>query len=87
MTFADFWACYPKKVAKLDAEKAWAKLTMFDRDAVNAVIDAHLAIWRRREAQFIPHAGTWLRARRWEDEIPRDRPKVGSPEYYARGDS
>ena len=69
MTFDDFWAYYPKKVAKQDALKAWGQLTMFDQVDIEQVYELHVRTWRGKEPQFIPHPATWLRGRRWEDDL------------------
>lgn len=69
--FADFWAAYPRKVARLEAEKAWRQVNipplMLPRvlDALAAQTASEL--WS--DVRYIPHAATWLRGRRWEDEL------------------
>ena len=72
--FDRFWAAYPRRTAKFDAQKAWSKL--------NPPIDEVLAAleWQRQEwtdPQFIPYPATWLRAGRWMDERP-DRAVVSA---------
>jgi hypothetical protein len=69
--FADFWLLYPKRVAKLDAEKAWLRMSPADRvDALVGLVTWR-AIWiAEDQLQFVPHAATWLRAQRWTDEVP-----------------
>jgi hypothetical protein len=84
MDFETFWTHYPKKVAKQDAIKAWSRLTMFDVDAIDAAYADHLRAWAGKDPQYLPHPATWLRGRRWEDEVPRRRVKVGDPGYYDR---
>ena len=67
--FETFWKIYPKKVSKENAKKAWIKIKPNDDLIVKitkAVKDQKLS---EREQQFIPHAATWLNAKRWEDEI------------------
>lgn len=63
-----FWAAYPRKLAKLDAMKAYgkARLTASASDILAGVkqYSAHLP----DDVRFIAHAGTWLRAGRWMDE-------------------
>jgi hypothetical protein len=68
--FDEFWDVYPRKVGKLDAQKAYAK-------AVRAAgPDRVLAGARRLAADpnlpddrtLIPHAATWLNGGRWDDE-------------------
>ena len=67
--FETFWKIYPKKTAKENAKKAWLKIKPNDEliaKITKAVKDQKLS---EREQQFIPHAATWLNAKRWEDEV------------------
>jgi len=69
--FANFWAAYPRKVSKADARKAftkaWRKLPPFEEELVLAGgLERAKAAWT--DAQFIPHAATWLNGERWQDE-------------------
>lgn len=67
--FETFWKVYPKKVSKENAKKAWLKIKPNDEliaKITKAVKDQKLS---EREQQFIPHAASWLNAKRWEDEI------------------
>jgi uncharacterized protein YdaU (DUF1376 family) len=67
--FDEFWKIYPKKVSKESAKKVWLKIKPNDDLIVKitkAVKDQKLS---EREQQFIPHAATWLNAKRWEDEV------------------
>ncbi len=68
--FDDFWAQYPRKRAKRDALRAWAKLALSQDllDAMSRAIEAQSRTkqWR---AGFIPYPATWLRRRQWEDEL------------------
>ena len=72
--FADFWASYPRKQAKVQAEKAWAKLK--PSEALQAQILGALAVQRQSEqwtkdgGSFVPMPSTWLNQRRWEDQLP-----------------
>ena len=66
--FGLFWDSYPRKVSKGAALKAWNKA--IDSGATNEDFIRALKVqephWSER--QFIPHAATWLNARRWEDD-------------------
>lgn len=69
--FDQFWAIYPKKVAKADARKAWQQ-TKSVRPALSDLITAIQSAckteqWMRGGGQFIPYPATWLRGERWED--------------------
>lgn len=74
-TFREFWLAYPRHVAKESARKAWAKLSPVSLDLLQQMLTA-LAwqrlqpSWRELGGMYIPHPGTWLRQRRWEDEAP-----------------
>ncbi len=71
--FSLFWERYPKKLAKRDAAKAFAKIKP-DEKLFNLIIEK-LELYKQSEAwlkdggQFIPYPATWLNGRRWEDEI------------------
>lgn len=73
MLFADFWAMYPRRVAKRVAEKAWSKLTPDEQRAAVMALPDHIRYWRQtdRSDELIPHASTWLNQGRWEDELPQ----------------
>jgi len=73
MSFTAFWDVYGKKVARPDAERAFAK-ALRKTDAATIIIAAaeHLA-WQQRsgnDPKFIPNAATWLNGERWNDERP-----------------
>lgn len=70
--FDRFWAIYPRRVARLDALKAWTQLK-----PSSEVVDQMLAAlawqvrqpaWVRDGGQFVPYPGSWIRAQRWYDE-------------------
>lgn len=66
--FETFWAAYPRRTAKAEARKAWAKLQ--PDDVLLEAILAALA-WQTKQwddVKFVPHPATWLRGERWEDE-------------------
>lgn len=67
--FDEFWSAYPKREAKPDARKAWAKVRPSEVDAILADLAAraaHPAVWN--EIKFVPLPATYIRGRRWEDE-------------------
>jgi phage replication O-like protein O len=70
--FARFWKEYPKKLAKVAAEKAFRKLKP-DEGLLTKILEAIEVAkrsdqWTRDEGQYVPFAATWLNQRRWEDE-------------------
>lgn len=67
--FVEFYAKYPRKVARADAEKVWARLQ--PDEALQGRIMAALqsnGFDYRENGRFIPHPATWLNAARWDDE-------------------
>jgi hypothetical protein len=73
--FAVFYAAYPRKKAKGDAEKAWkaAQITVAMMPDVLAAIAAqrNSTDWREAGGKFIPYPASWLRGKCWEDEVTR----------------
>ena len=85
--FAAFWCLWPKHVAKLDARKAWAHMTADQQ--LQAIVGA--ASWRpvflKDDLKFCPHAATWLRGERYEDELPDDaRPTSSAHVPFAKSE-
>ena len=82
--FVEFWKCYPKKIAKPNAEKAWMKIAP-DVDLTKRIIHAISAQkLLEREEQFIPYPASWLNARRWEDGLDGGKPANGL-KYWEKG--
>ena len=67
--FNRFWSLYPRKVAKIVAERRWKKLSKKDIDEILKIYNEHLIRWRYKDIQYVPHPATWLNQRRWEDEL------------------
>ena len=72
--FDVFWECYPRKVAKGDARKAWKALKPTEELAFEIIESVKqqaqsLESWKKDNGKFIPYPATWLRAERWNDEI------------------
>jgi hypothetical protein len=93
--FADFWGAYPRKTAKANAEKAWAKLaksnSLPDMDTLLAAISsqAEKNDWAREDGRFCPHPATWLNGRRWEDTpgIAKPAPPTDLRKYRSWAES
>lgn len=64
--FIDFWTHYPRKENKAQAAKAWKKLKPSPHLVSVILNDLTNRAWG--DAKFIPHGGTYLNGRRWEDE-------------------
>lgn len=71
--FGIFWACYPKKVAKKDAQNAWQKLTPEQKAAAMEALPKHIATWS--DPTFTPYPASWLRGERWNDELEEAAPR------------
>jgi hypothetical protein len=66
--WAWFWDEYPRKVAKLDAMKAWQQTEKVRPpiEELVAAIERQCRAWQ--DKQFIPYPATWLRRGQWADE-------------------
>jgi len=66
--FASFWAVYPRREARKDAEKAWnaGKLDGM-ADTIVEAVKARIGSEGWRDPKYIPLPATFLRGRRWED--------------------
>ncbi|MDA1056058.1 MAG: hypothetical protein O3C40_37230 [Planctomycetota bacterium] len=76
--FEEFWAVYPRKIAKGAAEKAWK--TACKHTSEQTIIDATKrfadAMADQEEKTFIKHPATWLTGQCWLDELPPPAEKV-----------
>lgn len=85
--FDEFWAVYPRKVAKKAARTAWDRITRSGdlealTDEMAAGLSAWLAFWKAEHAtphgalvlDYIPYPATWLNQRRWEDQPAKEAP-------------
>ena len=72
MGFKKFWALYPRKKSKGNAENSWAKLKpteqLQDRIFDGLERAKTSADWLKEGGQFIPYPASWLNAKGWEDE-------------------
>ena len=71
--FGDWWKHYPRKVGKLNAQKAYRaalKRGTTPQDLLDG-LRKHIANWKAKGTapQYIPYPATWLRAGSWEDEL------------------
>lgn len=68
-----FWSEYPRKKAKLDAQKAWRQ-TEGIRPPLEKVLAAINVLCAEHDfradpnGQWLPYPATWLRNGQWDDE-------------------
>ena len=89
--FEEFWAGYPNKKGKAQAEKFWK------RDKLDSLADQIIADVERRKSldwdwvkdggQYIPHGSTYVNEKRWLDEIKPlpNAPPETKPSKLAQG--
>lgn len=85
--FDSFWSAYPRKVAKAEAEKSFAKLNP-DEHLLGTILAAVQRAktrdqWQKDGGQFIPHPATWLNRRGWEDEDIAPSASPSRPDWMA----
>lgn len=84
--FDDFWALYPKKVAKGAAIKAWQKLNKAEQAEALHALPNHLKYWKAKstDKEFIPYPATWLNQMRYLDELDfEEKPKKPPIPWYS----
>jgi hypothetical protein len=83
--FEQFWALYPKRVAKGAAIKAWAKLNEAEKEEVLEALPNHLKYWKLKntEKEYIPFPATWLNQMRYLDELDFEPPKKPTLPWYS----
>lgn len=78
--FDEFWAAYPKKRSKGQAEKTWCKIKPSEQllqQILSALERAKISDnWTKEGGQFIPYPSTWLNAKGWLDEY---QPVIAGP--------
>lgn len=76
--FEEWYAKYPRKAKRQDAERAWSKLSPNDREAAMTGLDAWFAAGLFKPPangeDYRPYSASWLNGRRWEDEAPAPTP-------------
>lgn len=77
--FKVWYAAYPRKTAKKEAEKAFVKhyRDMPPMDQMLKILEAQkrLPQWLKDDGEFIPYPATYLNRGQWEDEIKIEMPK------------
>ncbi len=89
--FDEFWAQYPKKRSKGQAEKTWVKLKPDEQlfEAIMAGLErAKTSVdWQKDSGQYIPYPATWLNAKGWEDEYPQQGGGTSGRDHVNRGNT
>jgi len=70
--FQKFWAIYPKKKSKGNAEKAFFKISPSEQLLETMLSSIERAKtseqWTEANGKFIPYPASWLNSKAWEDE-------------------
>ena len=84
--FARFWASYPRKEGRAEAERAFGSV----RVGIEVILSAlerqkRLPQWQLEGGRYIPLPAKWLQGRRWEDKLftPSPPQKLGDLELQA----
>jgi hypothetical protein len=84
--FAQFYTRYPRKMARLDAEKAYLQIRRRDisHERIMAGLERYLE-HLPEDVCFIPYPATWIRAGRFDDEyeVLVERRSVPRPDWFA----
>lgn len=86
--FHAFWQAYPRKQAKEEARRAWAKVNP-DAELQAQILEAVAcqvsgADWTREGGRFIPYPASWLNGKRWTDQGTEGRPVVPGEPVFKR---
>lgn len=82
--FEEFWAAYPRKVGKSDAQKAFAKVKVPVQVLIEAINKQKTTEqWCKDGGKFIPYPATWLNGGRWQDEVSVKKSSLDVASYEA----
>lgn len=86
--FSEWWAAYPRKIGKRQAERAYkaALKSGATPEELLEALEAHKQNWRlaNTETRYIKHPATWLNAGSWMDELTSDLPAANPEEERRR---
>ena len=84
--FEDFWNAYPRKIAKKEAMKKFAKAVKdgADTNTIIAGAKTYAASVVGKEQKYVAHPTTWLNQGRWEDETEAPAPTMSNAEAADR---
>lgn len=81
--FNQFWEAYPRKRKKEDSAKAFAQLDptpeLFETILKAIELWKKTEQWSKHELQFIPYPASWLRGKRWEDDLSNESTSPPQP--------
>lgn len=72
-SFDEFWRAYPLHKAKVQAERAWNRLTARDKNKALAGLPAYCRYCLQKGIAY-KYAQGWLNDHRWEDEYEDNPP-------------
>jgi hypothetical protein len=77
--FETFWRLYPRKEGKGSAMRIWQRMSAADRHKAYASLKVQLGYLMEKKTNpkgnYCPHGDTWLRDRRFDDEVETTRPQ------------
>ena len=80
--FETFYSKYPKKQGKADALKAFIKLSPNDAllEKMITAVEEHSKMegWIKDFGKWVPLPASWIRGKRWEDQIKSNGDSFGS---------
>lgn len=71
--FERFWEVWPNRIRRQEAEEAFMLAGVTDElieQVVSAVERSRNTLWADMEPRYMPSPASWIKGRRWEDEIP-----------------
>lgn len=86
--FEQFWAAYPRKASKPDAQRAWEKHKLDDKAEV-IIADVKQRAARHsqwQDPQYIPYPATYLNAQGWHDDVVEAKAKQSAHTGFANKD-
>lgn len=72
--FEEWYTEYPKKVARIAAERAWLALKPDDALASIVIADTvarrSSTAWTKSDGEFVPNPANYINGKRWQDQAP-----------------
>jgi hypothetical protein len=79
--FEVFYAKFPRREGRADAEKAWRKIKESEIAAVMSGVERYNIKTADTEKRFIKTPAAWLNGRRWEDDFEEMKPEINMKGY------